>query len=61
MNITFYPKHDGTGYTPDEINRKIMWLYADVKCPHCGKEQSVAQTGSVGGPCILCGRRTDGL
>lgn len=51
MYIKFYPSHD---YTPKEIMRGFLWLEADVTCPRCGKEQSVANTGYVGGPCVRC-------
>jgi ribosomal protein S27E len=64
MNIKLYPKSDGKrgdqGFTADEIRRGIHTLYMDVVCPYCGKEQTVAQTGFIGGPCGRCGRRTDG-
>lgn len=65
MNIKFYPKistpHDRDtdgSFTRDDIASGRMWLQADVTCPNCGKEQTVAQTGSVGGPCCRCGKRT---
>jgi ribosomal protein L37AE/L43A len=66
MEVKFFPKlngaygEEGGGYSVDEIKKGVMWLYADVKCPACGKEQSVANTGYVGGPCMRCGARTDG-
>ncbi len=62
MEIKFYPKTNGAerGYTPDEITKGHMWIYADVACPHCDKLQPVVATGYVGGPCVRCGQRTDG-
>lgn len=64
MNIKLYPKHNGPeaerGFSAEEIRRGDHTLYMDVTCPHCGKVQAVAQTGSMGGPCICCGNRTDG-
>lgn len=64
MNITQYPKANGPeesrGFSADEIRRGIHTLYMDVTCPQCGKEQSVAQTGYIGGPCCRCGGFTDG-
>lgn len=62
MNLKQYPKLDGLskeGFTVDEIQRGIHALWMDVTCPHCGKEQAVAQTGFIGGPCCRCGGRTD--
>lgn len=38
MNIKVYPPADG--FTASEVRAGHHWLYADVKCPHCGKEQS---------------------
>lgn len=55
-----YPKNSEEGFTADEIKRGIHTLYMDVECPHCGKWQSVAQTGYMGGPCICCLEYTDG-
>lgn len=63
MNIKQYPKIEGLakkGFSVDEIERGIHTLWMDVTCPNCEKEQSVAQTGYIGGPCIRCGMRTDG-
>ena len=48
------------GTVVDEIERGEHTLWMDVECPHCGKEQSLAQTNYVGGPCCRCGIRTDG-
>ena len=62
MNIKQYPKIEGltkVGFSFDEIERGEHTLWMDVECPHCGKEQSLAQTGYVGGPCCRCGIRTD--
>ena len=62
--VVQYPKSHGPeesrGFSADEIRRGINTLYMDITCPHCGKEQSVAQTGYMGGPCCRCGKRTDG-
>lgn len=62
MNVKFYPKSppdaSGQGYSVEDIQKGLIWLYADVTCPSCGKEQSVANTGYVGGPCIRCGELT---
>lgn len=63
MYIKQYPKLEGLtkqGFSVDEIERGIHTLWMDTICPYCEKEQSVAQTGYVGGPCIRCGMRTDG-
>lgn len=51
---------NGDGFTADEIKRGIHTLYMDVTCPWCKKEQPVAMTGYIGGPCVRCGGRTDG-
>jgi hypothetical protein len=58
LSIRFYPKPDGSGYSTMEIRRGYHWLYADITCPHCDKEQPVAATGYVGGPCVRCGKPT---
>lgn len=55
--MKFYPKPrpdaDGSrGYTEEDIRRGLIFLYADVKCTKCGKEQSYAN-GHNG--CIRCG------
>ena len=64
MKIKLYPKSgpndEDNGFTAEEIRRGTPWLYADVTCPHCDKEQPVAATGGIGGPCCRCGKRTDG-
>lgn len=64
MDLRFYPKPNGDaserGYSADEIRRGIHYIYADVQCPHCAKEQPVAATGYVGGPCCGCGKLTSG-
>lgn len=60
--MKFYPKpnvpEEEAGFTADEIRRNIHLLYVDVKCEVCGKEQSLAQVGSMNGSCIKCGGRT---
>lgn len=48
------------GYTGEEIQRGLHWINADVTCFHCGKEQPVAVTHHVGGPCVRCGKPTLG-
>lgn len=60
MNVKFYPPTDldRDGFTADEIQRGEHWLHADVTCPSCGKEQPVAATHYVGGPCVRCGALT---
>jgi hypothetical protein len=60
MNITLYPKTHGEerGFTEEEVRRGIPWVYADVKCPSFGKEQPLAVTGYIGGPCCACGELT---
>lgn len=63
MRLKTYPnpmREDGS-FTGAEIRQGLQWLCTDVTCPHCDKEQPVAMTGSIGGPCIRCGKRTDGL
>ena len=64
MRLQFFPKTNGNeserGYTADEIRRGIHFLYADVECPHCAKEQPVAATQYLGGPCVRCGKLTSG-
>lgn len=62
--MKIYPKSNGTeedsGFTAEEIRRGIHWLYADVKCKDCGKEQSLAMAGSIdNGVCIRCGGKTE--
>lgn len=54
--IKFYPPP--FGYTKEEITKNLHWLDADVECQSCGKIQSVANTGYIGGPCIKCGKPT---
>jgi len=64
MKIKQYPKIEGlkkVGFTVQEIERGDHFLWMDVTCPNCEKEQSVASTGYVGGPCVRCGKRTDGI
>lgn len=62
--MKIYPKHEpgdkkDRGFTADEIERGIHWLYADVTCEKCGKVQSVAMAGSTdNGKCIKCGGKT---
>ena len=46
------------GYTGEQIRKGHHWVNADITCPHCGKEQPVAMTGYLGGPCVKCGRLT---
>jgi ribosomal protein S27E len=48
------------GFTKEEIDRGLHTLYQDVECPFCQKLQTVASTGFLGGPCVRCGKRTDG-
>jgi ribosomal protein S27E len=60
MNIKQYLKNAEEGFTASEIRRGLHTTYIDVTCPHCGKEQTVAQTGYIGGPCCRCGGYTDG-
>lgn len=47
-----------TELSTKEVEKGHTWLYTDVTCPHCGKEQPVAMTRYVGGPCIRCGELT---
>lgn len=61
--MKIYPKHnlqeEDRGFSAEEIRRGIHWLYTDVECEKCGKEQSVAMAGSIdNGKCIRCGGRT---
>lgn len=60
--MKIYPKHnhheEDAGFTAEEIRLGHHWLYADVKCVDCGKVQSVAQVGGIGGKCIKCGGET---
>lgn len=58
MNIRFYPPREGLTY--EEIRRGDIWLYADVRCPHCGDDVAVSNTHYVGGPCPKCGGLTSG-
>lgn len=65
LKIKFYPPsssfdNESGGFTADEINRGIHWIYADIECPHCGKIQAVSSTGYLGGPCVRCGKPTNG-
>ena len=54
-SFKLYPKLDGEPLTAAEIKRGLYVLYMDYECP-CGKNQSVAQMGGIGGNCIACGR-----
>ena len=54
------PKPDGSEYTADELAKGHHWVTTDITCPHCKKEQPVAITGYLGGPCCRCGKRTIG-
>jgi len=58
LKLKIYSKEDG--FTADEIKRGIHWVYADITCPYCGKEQSVMMTQYLGGPCCRCGEKTGG-
>lgn len=62
MKVKFYPSpnRDDGGVTGKEISLGHLWLLADVECPWCGKGQPVAATHHVGGPCVRCGKNTDG-
>jgi hypothetical protein len=60
LNINIYPREDGSGFTATEINRGLHWIYTDIVCPHCGKEQSIPATHYLGGSCHFCGKNTDG-
>ena len=57
MKFWFMPRN----YTEAEVRHGHLWLYADVECPHCGKNQPVAATHYVGGPCVRCGELTGTL
>jgi len=61
--MKLYPKSEAPegqrAFTEDEIRRGVWALYADVKCTVCGKEQTLAAAGGVGGPCVKCGGRTE--
>lgn len=62
MYIKQYPKikeGDKVGFSVEEIERGEHTLWIDVECPHCGKEQTLAQTDYIGGLCCRCGMRTD--
>lgn len=56
--VKFYPNAHKEERANESIKNGHLWLLADIKCPSCGKEQSVANTGYVGGPCIKCGEQT---
>lgn len=58
--IKFYPSpfHRNEGYTKDEIMSGEIWLYADVTCRECGKNQ--AWSNLRAGCCFACGERIDG-
>ena len=62
MSFEIYPPAQGgeseRGYSAQDIRRGLHWVHTDVTCPHCAKEQPVAMTGYVGGPCISCGQPT---
>lgn len=58
MKIYPDPNNPHRGFTEQEIRSGHIWLYADVKCEECGKEQSLASVGGHGGKCIKCGGRT---
>lgn len=54
-----YPNSSGDGsFSAEEIRKGYHWLHTDVECPHCGKNQPVAATGYLGGPCVQCGKLT---
>ena len=61
MNLKHYPKHDGSGFTPDEVRKNLPIIYTDVICPFCEKLQPVAATHYLGGPCIRCGKLTGAM
>ena len=56
MSYKIYPPPEG--FTAEELRRDLHWVYTDVTCPHCGKEQPVAATRYVGGRCVRCGELT---
>ena len=67
MKLKTYPNISRVGdlssegsYSANEIRLGIHWIHTDVTCPHCGKEQPVAVTGYIGGPCVRCGELTSG-
>ena len=65
LKIKFYPKHStfdnpSGGFTSEDIQKGLHWIYADIECPHCGKLQAVSSTGYLGGPCVRCGHFTNG-
>jgi hypothetical protein len=59
MKIKFYPPKEGI--SNEDFARGLHWLYADVTCGHCGKEQSVANAGGYDGVCVRCGKRVSGV
>ena len=60
--LKLYPKLNGPpeqrGFSLEEVKQGDYTLYMDIICYSCGKEQSVASTGYIGGPCIRCGKNT---
>lgn len=54
MKVWFTPRN----YTEAEVRHGHLWLHADIECSHCGKNQPVAATHYVGGPCVRCGELT---
>jgi len=56
LKLKIYSKDEG--FTAEEIKRGLHWVYADITCPHCNKEQSVMNTQYLGGPCCRCGKKT---
>lgn len=58
MTLRIYTKN-GQGFTAEEVRRGDIYLYCDVTCPHCGKEQPALAGGHLGGPCVKCGKATN--
>lgn len=62
VKLTHYPNpssQDGS-YSAQEVRSGFIWLHTDIECPWCHKVQPVAATGHLGGPCVRCGKLTDG-
>lgn len=58
--MDFYIKTENLSIEKIEeiISKKYIYIFADIQCPHCGKNQSVISTKFLGGPCVKCGEMT---
>ena len=62
LQLKMYPNPFSVSgdYSASEMRRGLQWISTDVICPHCNKVQPLAATFYLGGPCVQCGKNTDG-